>query len=125
MLSLLKSFSNTVGFHSLVESPRDTKILCAQRFVRLFAYGGPAIFLGLHLGLLGISAGYIGQFLTLTLLGDVLISLMLTLVADALGRKNILILGAALMIASGVTFSLAENYWILLAAAVFGVISPR
>jgi predicted MFS family arabinose efflux permease len=42
-----------------------------------------------------------------------------------LGRKAILALGALLMAASGVVFGLSGNYWVLLAAAIFGVISPR
>ena len=63
--------------------------------------------------------------MTLTLLGDVVISFVLTLVADGLGRRRILILGAALMSASGVIFALNGNYWILVAASIFGVISPR
>jgi predicted MFS family arabinose efflux permease len=63
--------------------------------------------------------------MTLTLLGDVPISFLLTCVADSLGRRRILILGASLMAASGVIFATASNYWVLLGAAVIGVISPR
>lgn len=63
--------------------------------------------------------------MTLTLLGDVLISFLLTLVADGLGRRRILILGAALMSASGAIFALSGNYWVLVIASIVGVISPR
>ena len=63
--------------------------------------------------------------MTLTLVGDTMISFLLTLFADKLGRRAILALGAGLMAASGVVFALAGNYWILLLAAVVGVISPR
>lgn len=61
--------------------------------------------------------------MTLTLLGDVLLSLLLTLVADKLGRRRILFGGSIMMAISGVTFALSENFWILLIAAVFGIIS--
>jgi MFS family permease len=61
--------------------------------------------------------------MTLTLLGDVLLSLLLTLIADRLGRRKILFFGSVLMSIAGVTFALSENFWILLAAAVVGVIS--
>ena len=61
--------------------------------------------------------------MTLTLLGDVLLSLFLTLVADRVGRRRVLILGALLMVLSGAVFAVFENFWILLAAAVVGVIS--
>lgn len=63
--------------------------------------------------------------MTLTLVGDTFISFVLTLFADALGRKAILALGSGLMMGSGIIFAICDNYWILLAAAVLGVISPR
>lgn len=63
--------------------------------------------------------------MTLTLAGDTLISFFLTLFADALGRKMVLGVGALLMAFSGVVFALSGNFWILLLAAIVGVISPR
>lgn len=63
--------------------------------------------------------------MTLTLVGDTMISFVLTLFADALGRKAILALGALLMAAAGVVFAIFGNYWVLLGAAIVGVISPR
>ncbi|MCJ1314740.1 hypothetical protein MMC15_000052 [Xylographa vitiligo] len=113
-----------LGCISIYNSPLDTKLLCIQRFVRLFAFGGSTLILVSYLSALGISKIQIGLFMTLTLVGDVFISLILTLFADALGRKAILAVGALLMSASGMIFALNGNYWVLLAAAIFGVISP-
>ena len=123
--SLLSRFANEVGIYSIWSSGWDTKLLCLQRFVRLFAYGNCTIILALFLAKIGASDARIGLFMTLTLLGDVVISFLLTLVADALGRRRILAMGALLMTASGVVFALSNNYWILVIASVFGVISPR
>ncbi|KAI2463723.1 MFS general substrate transporter [Annulohypoxylon bovei var. microspora] len=61
--------------------------------------------------------------MTFTLLGDVVLGTFLTLVADRIGRRRVLMGGSLLMILSGVTFALVENFWILLLAAVVGVIS--
>jgi MFS family permease len=122
---LLAHLLDELGLASLHACPRDVKLLCAQRLVRLFAYGASTLVLVAFLQELGVSRARAGLFMTLTLAGDVAISFALTLFADALGRKAVLALGAALMAASGVVFALAENYWVLLAAAVFGVISPR
>ncbi|KAL9581468.1 MAG: hypothetical protein Q9203_005879 [Teloschistes exilis] len=102
---------NELGVYSILGSPRDTKILCLQRFVRLFG--------------IDVSDARIGLFMTLTIWGDVVISLVLTLFADGLGRKRTLMLGAALMTASGVVFALSGNYWILVVASIIGVISPN
>lgn len=114
-----------LGLISLWTSTIDTKLLCCQRFVRLFAYGGSTLILVTYLAALDVSPEKIGLFMTLTLVGDTCISFVLTLYADALGRKVILAAGACLMAAAGVTFANSGNYWVLLVAAVVGVISPR
>lgn len=90
----------------------------------MFAYGFNALILALFFQSLDFTDSSIGLFYTLTLLGDVALSLLLTLVADALGRRRILLGGAGLMVLSGVAFALSGNYFVLLAAAVCGVISP-
>ncbi|KAJ5275777.1 hypothetical protein N7524_001930 [Penicillium chrysogenum] len=113
-----------LGLTTMWRSSLDVKLLCAQRFVRLFAYGGSTLILASYLSAMGISDDRIGLFMTLTLVGDVVISFFLTLFADAMGRKAVLSLGSVLMAGSGVIFALFGNFWILLAAAVFGVISP-
>lgn len=61
--------------------------------------------------------------MTLTLLGDVILSLLLTLIADNFGRRKVLFMGALLMVLSGAVFAVFENFWVLLGAAVLGVIS--
>ena len=113
-----------LGILALLKSPFDVKLLCLQRFTRLFAYGASTLILVAYLQELGHSRARSGLFMTLTLVGDVLISFLLTLVADSIGRKAILSLGALLMAGSGVVFAMASNFWILLTAAVVGVISP-
>lgn len=123
--SILSKVAEELGVFSIAQSSRDTKLLCLQRFIRLLAYGASTLILALFLSSVGTSDARIGLFMTLTLLGDVAISFILTLVADGLGRRRILMLGAALMSASGVTFALSGNYWVLLVASIFGVISPR
>ena len=63
--------------------------------------------------------------MTLTLIGDTGISLFLTLFADGIGRRVVLASGALLMVASGIMFALSSSYFVLLLAAILGVISPR
>jgi MFS family permease len=90
----------------------------------MFAYGFNALIMALFFQELGYSDDLMGIFFTMTLLGDVLLSLFLTLIADQLGRRRILFGGSALMVVSGAAFAFSNNYWVLLVAAVFGVISP-
>ncbi|KAF5518444.1 putative membrane protein [Colletotrichum aenigma] len=120
---LARGFAES-GLKSLCRCHEDVKLICLQRFIRMFAYGATTLHLVAYLELLGFSATRIGLFMALTLVGDTCISLVLTSCADEAGRRLVLALGAALMVASGVAFGLCDRFWILLAAAVFGVISP-
>lgn len=113
------------GATAILHSPRDTKLLCVQRFVRLFAYGMSFLILVHYLTSLGIDDAHVGLFMTLTLLGDAIISFCLTLITDKVGRRLVLMAGAGLMSFSGLIFSWSSNYWLLLLASVVGVISPR
>ncbi|KAI1472872.1 MFS general substrate transporter [Daldinia caldariorum] len=112
------------GLLSLSSAPFDVKLLCLQRFARMFAYGLSTLVLVAYLSALAVPKTDIGLFMTLTLAGDVCLSFALTLFADALGRRAVLALGAALVTASGLAFALSGQFWVLLAAAVVGVISP-
>ncbi|KAI5358171.1 Putative major facilitator superfamily, MFS transporter superfamily [Septoria linicola] len=119
-----KRLSNELGITTLLNSKKDVYILLFARLVRMVAYGSSTLILALYFAALGHSDTKIGLFMTLTLIGDVLISLLLTLVADTLGRRRILLLGAALMTFSGCIFATSSSYYILLFAAIVGVISP-
>jgi MFS family permease len=116
--------ANEFGLATMRNAGKDVYILILARYVRLFAYGAVALILALYFQELGFSDEQIGLFMTLTLLGDVLISLLLTLVADSIGRRTILLLGAISMAASGAIFATTGNYIALLMAAIIGVISP-
>ena len=76
---------------------RDGRTLFALRTLRLFAYGFLAVVLVLYLAAVGLDPIGIGLVLTLTLVGDVVLSLWLTTRADRLGRRRVLIAGSALM----------------------------
>lgn len=103
---------------------RSVFLLFLTRILRLFAFGLISVFLVLYLTSLGFSAGEVGLLLSLTLIGDTLISLWITVNTDRIGRRRMLILGALLMAGAGVVFALTDNYWLLLVAAAIGVISP-
>ncbi|KAH7384719.1 major facilitator superfamily domain-containing protein [Cadophora sp. MPI-SDFR-AT-0126] len=112
-----------LGLHSLYDTGRDAWFIIAARCCRMMAFGTVALILALFFSELKFSDTYIGLFMTLTLLGDVLLSVFLTAIADRVGRRRVLIGGSIMMICSGAMFALFENYWILLFAAVVGVVS--
>src|SRR5262245_60327104 len=103
---------------------RDIALLFATRSVRMFAYGLVSIVLVLYLTRLGFDAKAVGLLLSLTLAGDLAISLWMTTRADRLGRRKMLATGAVLMLLAGVVFVSTSLFPMLLAAAIIGVISP-
>lgn len=102
----------------------DVALLFATRAMRMFAYGAVSVVLVLYLAAIGIDAHRIGLLLTLTLAGDVIVSLYLTTHADRLGRRRTLIAGAVLMAGAAAVFAMTHDFWLLLIAATIGVISP-
>jgi MFS family permease len=103
---------------------RDGKLLFTSRIVRLFAYGFLAVVLVLYLAAIGLDDRRIGLLLSLTLAGDVIVSLYLTTRADAIGRRRTLMAGAILMLAAAAVFVSTHAFPLLVLAATIGVISP-
>lgn len=90
----------------------------------MFGYGFLSVVIALYLAQRGLSEGEIGLLLTLTLAGDAVITLWITTSADTFGRRRMLVIGAGLMILSGVIFSLTGNFILLIVTAIIGVLSP-
>ena len=94
------------------------------RCTRLFAYGALSVVLVFYLTSLGLTASQTGILLTLTLVGDTVVSFYLTTRADRIGRRRMLIVGALLMAAAGLAFAYTSNFVFLVVAGTLGVISP-
>jgi MFS family permease len=105
-------------------APRAFTLLFAARIIRLFAYGFLGLVLVLYLRALGYAEARVGVLLAFTLLGDAAISLTITTRADRLGRRRMLLLGAGLMVFGGIGMAVLDNFWLLLGAAIIGVLSP-
>lgn len=90
----------------------------------MFGYGFLSIILVLYLSQAGLDEPHIGLLLTLTLVGDTIISLWLTTSADRLGRRRMLLVGSGLMLLAAFLFVATQNFYLLLLAATIGVISP-
>jgi MFS family permease len=103
---------------------RDGALLFLTRFTRLFSYGALSVVLVFYLTGLGLSESQTGVLLTLTLLGDTVVSLVLTTRADRIGRRRMLIVGALLMAGAGLVFASTNNFLFLVLAGTIGVISP-
>jgi MFS family permease len=103
---------------------RDLAFLFCTRSLRLFAFGLVSVILVFFLTKRGFTTTQVGWLLTLTLLGDALISLFLTTRADRWGRRRTLAISGALMIGAGLAVLTTGNFWLLALAMTIGVISP-
>ncbi len=107
-----------------MRNSRDTRLLFVSRFTRLFAHGALSVILVFYLTGLGLSEAQTGLLFTLTLAGDTIVSLLLSTVADRVGRRRMLLAGSVLMVGAGLSFAVTRNFWLLLLAGTIGVISP-
>src|SRR5262245_5808221 len=108
----------------LADAGRDTWLLFIARSIRLFAYGALSVVLVFYLVSVGLTEARLGLLLTLTLLGDTVVSALISTRADRFGRRRMLIAGALLMVAAGLAFASTRRFWLLAVAATIGVISP-
>jgi MFS family permease len=102
----------------------DARLLFLTRFTRVFAYGALSVVLVFYLTGIGLSQSRIGLLLTLTLLGDTVVSLVLTTQADRIGRRRMLLIGSFLMAGAGLAFAFTSNFLFLVIAGTIGVVSP-
>lgn len=102
---------------------KDGKLLLGARIVRTFSYGFLSVILAIYLKLIGFGDVAIGLVLTATLVNSVFFNLLSSAYADKIGRRNILVIYAALMIASSIIFFVTDNYVALVIAALVGTIN--
>ncbi len=131
MRHLFDLFMTESGLPVILSSSREVHLLLLSRLVRFIAYGQSTLVLTHYFsaepasGGLGWSDIQMGIFMTLTLIGDVVGSWVLTTYADRWGRRRVLRVGCLLMALSGIIFASASSFGWLLVAAIVGVISPR
>ncbi|KAI1351592.1 major facilitator superfamily domain-containing protein [Xylaria sp. FL0043] len=123
VMNSIRWFYNEFGLASVHATGRNAYLIILARTCRMLAYGTNSLILAIFFSALGVSDSRIGLFMTLTLVGDVFLGTMLSLMADRIGRRRVLLGGSILMVTSGVVFALFENFWILLFGAIVGVIS--
>jgi MFS family permease len=104
------------------ERRRSTRLILLMRGLRSMDYGLLAVILGVVLAGEGFSPAAIGVLITVSLVGDMVGTYVIGLVADTWGRRRTLALLSLLMAATGVVFGLVTSYPVLLLAAFFGTL---
>ncbi|HEX9016579.1 MAG TPA: MFS transporter [Chloroflexota bacterium] len=106
------------------EMSADGRLLFFTCGVRSFAYGFLSVILGLYLAAIGLDPATVGAVFTAALAGGAVMTIALTAVADRVGRRNVLMVGALLMAAAGAAFATTNIPLLLAVAAIVGTISP-
>ena len=104
------------------ERLRDTRLVLVMRGLRSLAYGLLAVLLGVALAGEGFTPVAIGALITVSLIGDMVGTYVIGLVADTWGRRRALALLSLLMATTGIIFGLVTSYPVLLVAAFFGTL---
>jgi MFS family permease len=101
---------------------RDLRLLIAARLLRAFAFGYSAVLIAVHLQSRGLSPVFIGLVLGLGLLTAALAGLGSAISSGRIGRRRTLTALGLLMSFSGIDLALAHESWLLVAAALTGML---
>jgi len=91
----------------------DAKLLFLSKSANIYAFGYLAVTLVIYSQVLGFDPTKIGAMLSLTLLGDVVLSILPTTHADRWDEKRTLIGGSVLAIFTAVIFCFTPSFWVL------------
>jgi MFS family permease len=100
-------------------------LLYAARGVRGFGDGFAVIILPAYLSAIGLDPVQIGIVATAALLGSSLLMLVAGFLAPKYDLRNVLILGAGLMVATGLVFPHVQHVALVLLVAFVGTINPN
>jgi len=102
---------------------RDLRRILWIQALRAFAYGFGVVVLGVALVREGFSKGEVTLIFTAILVGMGLMSILVGLLGERIGRRRLYIVLLALMGVVGAVFALSGNLWFLVAASLTGTMS--
>jgi MFS family permease len=110
---------------SPLELSFEGRLLFAGRALRTFGFGWLSLILALYLGRRGLSAPAIGAVFTATLVEDAVFTILVSSLAQRVGRRRVLLFSALLITAAGIVLALAQSPVLIVIAAVLGTLSPN
>jgi MFS family permease len=101
----------------------DRRRLYAAAFLRALATGMAGVLLGLYVARLGLSASWLGLVVSAGLAGATASVALATWWGDRFGRRRALLWLAALSAGGGVMVALGSQGWLIVAAALLGMVN--
>ena len=102
---------------------RDGKLIILSRGVSTFARGSIAVLLALYLDKLGFSLVQIGAFLSVGVTGSAFFAFVVSLIAEKVGRRRLLITFTLMSAAAGLALAFIDDFLLLMLVAFLGSIS--
>ncbi len=105
-------------------SDRELLLVCLAKGLRTFGFGSVSVILALFLARHNFSSLEVGAIFSATLIEDAIFTTVVSLFANQLGMRKVLLWSSVLMVASGLCLCLATQPWLIALAAVCGIFSP-
>lgn len=102
---------------------RDLRRILAVQGCRAFGYGLGTVILGTSLAASGLSDGEVSLLFTAMLAGMAIVSILVGLVGDRVGRRRLYRILLATMAVAGVVFSFSTSLWVLSLVSLTGTMS--
>ena len=118
------SIRSTTGATTAPAPPTALRRVFLARALRDFGDGFVAVLLPVYLTELGLSALEIGVLATVALFGSAIVTLATGFLGARHDLRGLLLAASVLMIATGLAYALAGDFWILLLVACVGTINP-
>ncbi len=99
---------------------RDAALIALARGMRTFGQGAVVVLLAIYLDVLGFSVIQIGLFISASLAGGALFTLVVVVAADAFGRRRLLVFFSLMTSAAALTVVATESFAVLLLASFLG-----
>src|SRR3990170_2678317 len=102
---------------------RNGRLVLLGKAFRAFGFGLNSVVLGLYLVELGLDAAAVGAVLSAALVGTTLLTLIIAIFGDRLGRRRVLATGGALMLLSLFVPLVGANPLLLVLIALSGMVA--
>jgi MFS family permease len=122
-MSVQASTDNRIGRWAM-ERPSNVTLLYAARAARGFGDGFAVIILPAYLAELGFTPFQIGVVATSALLGTAILTLLVGFLASRFDLRNLLLISACTMIATGAAFSNVDYFPLVVIVAFWGTTNP-
>lgn len=99
---------------------RDAWLIMSARSLRTFAQSYMAVLIAIYLGRLGFGLAQIGAFLSVSVAGISFFSFAVSLIADRVGRRRLLVAFSVMSGAAGLSMFFVEDFLALLIVAFLG-----